>query len=185
MYISLTDVCVVVIFRTATCGNMLAAVALASISQNIVPYTTLHRLRSSQTGVVNNGDTNDPLSVPVRILAANTGAVLTARVLVDPLSLQLYEPPAGNGARIAGVPGEAAPVEVELPLETGGSGGLVTGNPVDVVDIDGHKVIMIVSLFFSSRRDYADNTFCVFFFKRSKYRSLTPVYQTSSSTRDH
>jgi 2-methylaconitate cis-trans-isomerase PrpF len=122
---------------------MLAAVAFASISHHLVPFTALHRYRSSTS---HDGD--GPVSVPVRILAANTGAVLTARVSLDPQTTLVYEPQEGKGARIAGVPGEAAPIEVELPLEMEG-GGTVTGNPRDVVEIDGHKVSPPISCLLS------------------------------------
>lgn len=79
---------------------------------------------------------------PLSIMSASNSAIMKARVPLHPWTLQPWEPPAGQGAQIAGVPGTAAGIEVELPMETGegGGNGLVTGRPTDEVEIDGHKV---------------------------------------------
>ncbi|KAK4698625.1 hypothetical protein P7C70_g7648, partial [Phenoliferia sp. Uapishka_3] len=103
---------------TASCGNMLSAVALASISTPLIPYSTLFtRARSLPQPKM-----GEPLLFPLTILSASNGKVMRARVPVDPMSLQVWEPGEGEGCRIAGVPGEEVGIEVEMPIEMGEDG---------------------------------------------------------------
>lgn len=64
---------------------------------------------------------------------------MKARVPLDPITLQLYEPAEGSGCAIAGVPGEAAGIVCEMPLSSSGS-ALVTGRVKDIVLLDGIHV---------------------------------------------
>lgn len=124
--------------RTATCGNMLAALALSAISTPLLPYTTVFT-RSRSLPPPSPGS---PLMFPLSILSASNGLVLRARVPMDPLTLQVWEPKEGEGCVIAGVPGEGVGVEVEMPIQVipGVEGGLVTGRPVDSIDLNGITV---------------------------------------------
>lgn len=121
----------------ATCGNLLAAVGVAAVTMPVLEYSAMFA-RALKMDKPERG----PLMFPVSIMAAATGAVVTVRVPLDPWTLQLYEPAEGEGVRIAGVPGEAAGVEVEIPIEVGegSEGGLPTSNPTDLVEVDGHTV---------------------------------------------
>lgn len=102
--------------RSSTCGNMLSAVALSSLSSpSLLPYTTLHsRARSLPPPPV-----GQPLMFPLSILSASNGALMRARVPLDPVTLEPWELSNSDeegGVSIAGVPGRAAGIEVELPL---------------------------------------------------------------------
>ncbi|GAA6024994.1 hypothetical protein JCM8202_002180 [Rhodotorula sphaerocarpa] len=120
---------------TASCGNVFAAAAVAALSVPLLPYTTLFtRARSLPP----SSDPDAPILFPLSILSASNGALMRARVPLDPLSLQIWEPPAGQGAEVAGVPGRDEPgIMVEMPLDgSAEKGGLVTGQPRDVVRLD-------------------------------------------------
>ncbi|KAM0787543.1 hypothetical protein ACM66B_003614 [Microbotryomycetes sp. NB124-2] len=120
----------------ATCGNMLAAVALNALSTPILPYSRLfERARSLRKGWSND----EPIMFPLSILSTSNSALLRARVPIDPITLQPWEPPEGQGVKIAGVPEEGAGIELETPLEAAGNGGLVTGQAQTVVDVDGQQ----------------------------------------------
>lgn len=117
----------------STCGNMLSAVALSSIS-SVIPYSTIFsRARSLPSPTL-----GEPLLLPISILSAATGDVFIARVPLHPTTLEVWEPEAGKGCVIAGVPGEAAGIILELPLAEGG--GLMTGNVQDLVEFEDMKV---------------------------------------------
>ena len=134
--------------RTASCGNMFTAAAIAGLS--LLPYTTLFTRARSGLPRLSPNDPDSPLLFPLSILSASNGVLMRARVPIDPYSLQLWEPAPGEGAEIAGVPGRDEPgVMVEMPLDggAGGKGGLVTGNVKDRVRLeDGAEVtVSIVS----------------------------------------
>lgn len=100
------------LYRSSTCGNMLSAVALQSIALPILPYTTLFtRARS-----LPRPEPGQPLLFPLSILSASNGAVMRARVPIDPVTLQVWQPLEGEGVRIAGVPSEEVGIEVEMPM---------------------------------------------------------------------
>lgn len=130
---------------TASCGNMFTAVSIAALSIPLLPYTTIFtRARSLPRS---EQDPDAPIMFPLSILSASNGAVMRARVPIDPLTLQVWEPPAGQGVEIAGVPGRDEPgVMVEMPLDAAsGQGGLVTGNARDVVRLgDGTEVVVSI-----------------------------------------
>ena len=94
-----------------TCGNILVGVGPAAIEMGMIPV---------------QGDVTD-----VRVRAVNTGAKVLARVQT-PDGAVAY---AGD-ASIDGVPGTAAPVELQFMDTVGGSTGALfpTGNRKDVVD---------------------------------------------------
>ncbi|BGP31927.1 hypothetical protein JCM10296v2_003706 [Rhodotorula toruloides] len=120
---------------SASCGNMFTAAALASVATPLIPYSTLFD-RSRSLPRPTDGQ---PLLFPLSILSASNGVLMRARVPIDPLTLLPWEPEAGQGVEIAGVPGrDEAGIEVEMPLEAseGGGAGLVTGNSTDVVKLD-------------------------------------------------
>lgn len=73
---------------SSTCGNMLSAVAFSSISSSIIPYSSLFEKARSLPQPLSN----QPLLIPISILAASTGDIFTARVPVDPITLQVWEP---------------------------------------------------------------------------------------------
>ena len=66
---------------------------------------------------------------------------MRANVRINPVTLQCWEPKAGEGCEIAGVPGRDEPgIEVEMPLESE-DGGLPTGRAKDTVKLeDGTEV---------------------------------------------
>jgi hypothetical protein len=119
---------------------MLAAVALTSISTPILPYSTLF----SRSRQLPRPPPGQPLLFPLTILSASNGALMRVRVPIDPWTLQVWEPPEGEGCVIAGVPGEEVGIEVEMPIEVGGQeghgSGMVTGRARDVVELDGVEV---------------------------------------------
>lgn len=98
--------------RSSTCGNMLSAVALQAVALPILPYTTLFtRARS-----LPRPKPGQPLLFPLSILSASNGAVMRARVPIDPVTLQVWQPLEGEGVKIAGVPGEDVGIELEMPM---------------------------------------------------------------------
>ncbi|KAK4051214.1 hypothetical protein OIV83_003036 [Microbotryomycetes sp. JL201] len=125
------------VYRSATCGNMLAAVALSALSTPILPYSQLfERARALRRGWSND----EPIMLPLSILSASNSAILRARVPIDPISLQPWDPPPGQGEKIAGVPEEGAGIELETPLQADdGSSGLVTGQVRNDVDVEGKR----------------------------------------------
>ena len=127
-----------VIDWTASCGNLLAAVALAAVSgkEPLLAYSTLF-MRAKRLPQPPFGH---PLMLPINILSASNGVLMRARVPLDPLTLQVWEPAEGEGVALAGVPGEAAGIEVQMPLEGGEGVGIVTGRAEDMVEVDGHEV---------------------------------------------
>ena len=94
-----------------TCGNILVGVGPAAIEMGLVPAA---------------GNMTE-----VGIRAVNTGARATARVCTEDGEV-VYD----GDARIDGVPGTAAPVEILFRNISGGATGAIfpTGNRVDVVD---------------------------------------------------
>lgn len=130
---------------SATCGNMLAAVALFALgSPSMIPYTTLFR-RAKSLPHPESG----PLLFPLYILSASNGQVVTVFVPLCPDTLQIWEPTPGDGTaiKIAGVPGDALGIRCEIPAP---EGGLVTGRVLDEVEIDAVKVTISRSLFAQS-----------------------------------
>lgn len=113
---------------------MLSAVACSAITDNILPYTRLFQLSRA---ALPPADDLAPIPIPIRILSGNSGQVLLAHVLVDQTTLQLYEAPEDEGVSIAGVPGSAAPVELEFPID---GGGLLTAEPQMTIEADGRTV---------------------------------------------
>ena len=95
-----------VVSTSQTCGNILAAIAPFAIERGLVPVA---------------GD-----RTVVRVRMVNTGAIAALTVLT-PGGEVTYE----GDAAISGVPGTAAPVEVELEAPTGPL--LPTGRPIDVI----------------------------------------------------
>ncbi|MCV2394327.1 4-oxalomesaconate tautomerase [Actinotalea sp. M2MS4P-6] len=95
-----------VVSTSQTCGNMLAGVAPFAIERGLVP---------AQDG-----------RTVVRVRMVNTGAV-AALTVRTPGGVVTYR----GDAAISGVPGTAAPVEVELDASDGAL--LPTGSPLDVL----------------------------------------------------
>ncbi|KDE06613.1 hypothetical protein MVLG_03109 [Microbotryum lychnidis-dioicae p1A1 Lamole] len=125
---------------TATCGNMLSAVAVSAVSSSIIPYSTLFaRARS-----LPRPEPGEPLLLPISILSAANGIVMRVRVPLDPYTLQIWHPEPGKGVKIAGVPEEVAAIECEMPIEPSQDGangsGLVTGRVTDTICIDGKEI---------------------------------------------
>lgn len=100
-----------VVTDAQTCGNLLAGVGPFAVERRLVEVVGEH--------------------AAVRIRMLNTGGVATARFAVSD-GAPIY---AGTCA-IAGVPGTAAPIELEFADTAGSSCGalLPTGNVVDVID---------------------------------------------------
>ena len=94
-----------------TCGNILVCVGPAAIEMGMVEATAP--------------------TTEVKIRAVNTGARVLAKVTTDGASV-IYE----GTAAIDGVPGTAAPVELQfMDVEGGATGALFpTGNRIDVID---------------------------------------------------
>ncbi|GAA5980267.1 hypothetical protein JCM5350_000892 [Sporobolomyces pararoseus] len=130
---------------SASCGNMVSAVALSALNSSIIPYTTLF-LRAREIRKPSQ-DPFSPIMFPISILSASNGVLMRANVPINPISLQLWEPKAGEGCEIAGVPGRDEPgIEVEMPLESE-DGGLPTGRAKDTVKLeDGTEIsVSIIS----------------------------------------
>ena len=75
-------------------------------------------------------------TLPLRILAANSGLIVTAQlpVMLNPTFTQpTLMPVTGGDAVIAGVPGTGAPVQIETPIL---NAPLPTGNPRDTLILD-------------------------------------------------
>lgn len=129
---------------TATCGNMLSAVALHVLSDSLLPRSLLVNRAKS----LPQPPPGSPLLLPISILSASNGLLMKARVPVDPVTLEVWEPESGEGTVIAGVPGEALGIEIELPIEEveGTEGGLVTGRPRDTITVEGKEIeVSIIS----------------------------------------
>lgn len=119
---------------------MLSAIAYASISSSVIPYSTLF----SRARSLPQPAPGEPLLFPISIFSAANSQVLRARVPIDPITLQVWEPEVGKGVKIAGVPEEAAAIECEMPLEVEEDGqdhgGLLTGEALNSIMVDGKKV---------------------------------------------
>ncbi|BGP15985.1 hypothetical protein JCM10213_004801 [Rhodosporidiobolus nylandii] len=127
---------------TASCGNMFTAAALQALSVPLLPYSTIF----SRSRSLSRPEPDQPLMFPLSILSASNGALMRARVPLDPITLLPWVPEPGKGVEIAGVPGRDEPgVEVEMPLDGAGEGGtgLVTGRPVDMVKLEDGKEVEI------------------------------------------
>jgi hypothetical protein len=94
-----------------TCGNILSGVGPAALEMGLMAPA---------------GDETE-----VRIRAVNTGASIVAKVQTPNKQLRY-----GGDVAIDGVPGTAAPIELQFMDVVGGATGtlLPTGNPVDVID---------------------------------------------------
>ena len=94
-----------------TCGNILSGVGSAALEMGLMP--------------ISDGVTN------VKIRSVNTGARVLARIQT-PSGEVSYE----GGTSIDGVPGMAAPVELNFMDVAGSSTGalLPTGQPIDQID---------------------------------------------------
>ncbi|CAE6506464.1 unnamed protein product [Rhizoctonia solani] len=119
----------------STCGNLISAAAMTAINWNLV----------HNESILNQLVQADPKSgphatLPIRILAANNGLVVTANV---PVTLDPVVPKptlvaiTGGDAVIAGVPGTGAPIVIETPIPTA---PLRTGNPRDVLKVGAHEI---------------------------------------------
>jgi hypothetical protein len=88
-------------------------------------------------------EAEQPRSMPLRILAHDSGAVVTARMDVYwHADMQRWAPATAGDAAIAGVPGTGAGVVIESPV----SDVLPTGRPVDTINVDGLGSIVSASL---------------------------------------
>ncbi|KAK4056899.1 hypothetical protein OIO90_002149 [Microbotryomycetes sp. JL221] len=128
---------------SATCGNMVAAVALHAISTPILPYTTMFQrallLRQQQQ---DKDDIDKPLMFPLSILSTSNSTILKANVPINPITLQPWIPEPGQGLQIAGVPERGAGIQIETPLESSdqASNPLVTGNVMDTIEFQDKQV---------------------------------------------
>jgi 2-methylaconitate cis-trans-isomerase PrpF len=75
----------------------------------------------------------------VRILLGHTGECVRASVPVDPTTSTVWQPGPGQGFKLAGVPGDATPIELDFPLPKDTS-SLPTGNARDTISVDGQSV---------------------------------------------
>lgn len=132
----------------STCGNLVSAAAMVCIMTYtgcpLIPTQTainwnIVQNKSLLNDLVQAGPKSQSI-LPVRILAANNGLVVTANVpvMLDPsLTEPTLVPVTGGDAVISGVPGTGAPIVIETPLPTAPLG---TGNARDVLTVKGHKV---------------------------------------------
>ncbi|CCO31874.1 putative protein yraM [Rhizoctonia solani AG-1 IB] len=117
----------------STCGNLISAAAMTAVNWNLV------RNESILEQLVQTEPKSQAI-LPIRILAANNGLVVTAKV---PVALDPSAPKptlaavTGGDTIVSGVPGTGAPVVIETPIPTP---PLRTGNPKDVLDIGGHEI---------------------------------------------
>ncbi|CAO1629226.1 unnamed protein product [Sympodiomycopsis kandeliae] len=119
----------------STCGNLVAAVAHHSFLSQIITRKQIDD-RALTAGI----DTNNPQAefmMPIRILTANNGNRVTARLPLIKQNQHWMLPQAGE-CSIAGVPGSASPVVVETPLDS--SALLPTGNVKDEVQIGDRRI---------------------------------------------
>ncbi|KAG9126034.1 hypothetical protein FRC07_005152 [Ceratobasidium sp. 392] len=118
----------------STCGNLVSAAAMTAINWN------LFQNKSVLSSLVAQGPNPQPTTLPVRILAANNGLVVTANVpvMLDPSRTQpALVPVIGGDAVISGVPGTGAPIVIETPIL---NAPLRTGNPRDTISVDGNEI---------------------------------------------
>ncbi|KAF8605328.1 DUF453-domain-containing protein [Ceratobasidium sp. AG-I] len=113
----------------STCGNLVAAAAMTAVNWNLVQNKSiLGELMAQAPG--------SQATLPLRILAANSGLVVTAQlpVMLNPtFTGPTFMPVTGGDAVIAGVPGTGAPVQIETPIR---NAPLRTGNPRDTLTLD-------------------------------------------------
>ncbi|PWN99078.1 hypothetical protein FA09DRAFT_359686 [Tilletiopsis washingtonensis] len=115
----------------STCGNLVAAVADYHLSSAAGASQAMKRLGRPAHG---SDEAEQPRSMPLRILAHDSGAVVTARMDVYwHADMQRWAPATAGDAAIAGVPGTGAGVVIESPV----SDVLPTGRPVDTINVDG------------------------------------------------
>ncbi|CAD6893641.1 unnamed protein product [Tilletia controversa] len=131
---------------SSTCGNLVAAVAQYAIESGVIPQAELLRHFESNAQEGSSSSQHHSFIFPLRILAADSGKRVLARVPIAASHLpgsitknSLFFYPARSGdASIAGVPGTAAEILIESPLD---SGLLPSGNARDVVKLaDGEEV---------------------------------------------
>ncbi|KAF8709007.1 PrpF protein, partial [Rhizoctonia solani] len=119
----------------STCGNLVSAAAMTAINWNLVQNESiLSQLMRA------NPKSRPQMTLPIRILAANNGLVVTAKIPVT-LDSSITKPTlvavTGGDAVIAGVPGTGAPVVIETPIPTA---PLRTGNSRDVLHVGSHEI---------------------------------------------
>jgi len=131
---------------SSTCGNLVGGVAHYAIDSGAISQERLRAYFQSSNEAITSK--HHAFTFPLRILAADSGKRILARVPVAVSNLGsavtgtpdgLFFHPARSGdASIAGVPGTAAEILIESPLE---SGVLPSGNPRDIVKLaDGEEV---------------------------------------------
>ncbi|KAG8742272.1 hypothetical protein FRC10_001759, partial [Ceratobasidium sp. 414] len=114
----------------STCGNLVSAAAMTAINWNLVQN------KSALSSLLAQAPDLQSTTLPVRILAANNGLVVTANVpvMLNPsLKQPTLMPVTGGDAIVSGVPGTGAPIIIETPIL---GAPLRTGNPRDVITIE-------------------------------------------------
>ncbi|KAK0532963.1 hypothetical protein OC834_002401 [Tilletia horrida] len=124
---------------SSTCGNLVAAVAQYAIDSGAVSQARLqHHFDSNQEDA--SQSPHHSFTFPLRILAADSGKRILARVPIavsqhpgsHTANDRFFYPARSGEASIAGVPGTAAEILIESPLE---SGVLPSGNARDTVKL--------------------------------------------------
>lgn len=136
----------------STCGNLVSAVAHHSILSRVVDVETVDDKFRALGFDPNKSGVHCML--PIRILTANNGEIVTARLPVMSKrprpklhpqrknSGHIWGIPEAGECNIAGVPGFAAPVVVETPLNH--EQLLPTGNIRDTVTLDGRQITVTI-----------------------------------------
>ncbi|QRW01949.1 AcnD-accessory protein PrpF [Ceratobasidium sp. AG-Ba] len=110
----------------STCGNLVSAAAMTAINWNLVPTeSVLHSMANEES-----------TTLPVRILAANNGLIVTAKVPVMLSPSRTVVPITGGDAVISGVPGTGAPIVIETPIL---QAPLRTKHSRETLSIDGNE----------------------------------------------
>jgi hypothetical protein len=140
----------------STCGNMVAAAAQFSVTDGLLDnkkgisglpdVTDIQQASNVEREIEEAGQSR--FQMPVRIMAHNTGNVVTAHVPVAPRfmvrrGMYVWRPYELGDTRIAGVPGTAPGIMIETPLAVDKS-VLSTGKERDVVEVDGERIEVTV-----------------------------------------
>lgn len=122
---------------STTCGNLVAAVAHATVrTQSMNPKRIEHIVTSTGRSLI------DEFRLPLRILCAHNGKRVIAHVPIARAG-SLWQPVDVGSASISGVPGTAPSTIIETPLDSASL--LPTGNKTDVVTLpDGSKVTVSI-----------------------------------------
>ncbi|WFC98358.1 hypothetical protein MYAM1_001085 [Malassezia yamatoensis] len=120
----------------STCGNMLAAVGLFALHNELVDPAFFARKKLKY---------QKSIRLPIRILMAATGKRATVTLPLDKIrrnGVTTYDLSRNDDTSISGVPGQAPGIQVSIPLD---SSPLPTGNMRDTLEIHGKSIPVTIA----------------------------------------